>query len=133
MLNVQSRVLRCPLPTLPKAQSLMNKDLQTLLQLDGLVLTRKGLELTGNPIRKGGLDDLDKEIEKLCRHLPPAVVSRYELLARKYADPLSMLTGTFVMDASGRFPNESRCWPVVRMKFWSASIAAGLFSLGQVP
>ena len=71
----------------------MNKHLQTLLRLDGLGLTRKGLELTGNPIQKGGFDDLDKEIEKLRRRLPPAVVSRYDRLARKYADPLSMLTG----------------------------------------
>jgi len=71
----------------------MNKNLQTLLRLDGLGLTRKGLELTGNPISKGSLDDLDKEIEKLRRRLPPAVVSRYDRLARKYADQLSMLTG----------------------------------------
>ena len=71
----------------------MNTNLQTLLRLDGLGLTRKGLELTGKPISKGSLDDLDKEIEKLRRRLPPAVLSRYDLLVRKYADPLSMLTG----------------------------------------
>ncbi|MCC6823905.1 MAG: hypothetical protein V9H26_28590 [Verrucomicrobiota bacterium] len=71
----------------------MNKQLQTLLRLDGLVLTRKGLELTGNPIRKDGLDDLDKETEKLRRCLPSAVVSRFDRLARKDADPLSLLTG----------------------------------------
>lgn len=71
----------------------MNKNLQTLLRLDGLGLTRKGLELTGNPISKGSLDDLDKEIAKLRRRLPPAVVSRYDRLARKYTDPLSLLTG----------------------------------------
>jgi len=71
----------------------MNQNLQILLRLDGLVLTRKGLELTGNPLRKGGLDDLDKEIEKLRRHLPPAVVSRFDRLAAKYADPLSLLAG----------------------------------------
>ena len=33
----------------------MKKNLQILLQLDGLVLTRKVLELKGIPIRKGGL------------------------------------------------------------------------------
>ncbi len=68
-------------------------DLATLLKLDGLVLTRKGLELTGNPIGNGGVDDLDKEIEKLRRRLPPAVESRYDRLARKYADPVTLLTG----------------------------------------
>jgi predicted nucleic acid-binding Zn-ribbon protein len=71
----------------------MKKHLQALLQLDGLVLTRKGLKLIGNPIRKGGLDDLDKAIDKLRRRLPSGVVSRYDRLARKYADPLSLLTG----------------------------------------
>jgi predicted nucleic acid-binding Zn-ribbon protein len=70
----------------------MNKHLETLLRLDGLVLTRKGLELTGNPIGSGGLDELDKEIEKLRRRLPSRVVSRFDRLARKYADPLSLLT-----------------------------------------
>ena len=70
----------------------MNKNLQTLLQLNGLVSTRKGLELTGIPIGKGGLDDLDKEIEVLRHRLPPTVVLRYDQLAQKYADPMSMLT-----------------------------------------
>jgi predicted nucleic acid-binding Zn-ribbon protein len=51
------------------------------------------LELTGNPIRKGGLEDLDKEIEKLRRRLPPAVLSHYDGLTQKYADPLSLLNG----------------------------------------
>ena len=57
------------------------------------MLTRKGLELTGIPIRKGGMDDLDQKIEKLRRRLPAEVVSHYDRLARQYADPLSMLTG----------------------------------------
>ena len=71
----------------------MKKNLQILLQLDGLVLTRKGLELTGIPIRKEGMDDLDQKIEKLRRRLPAEVVSHYDRLARQYADPLSMLAG----------------------------------------
>ena len=71
----------------------MKKQLQTLLRLDGLVLTRKGLEMTGHLIRNGGWDELDQEIEKLRRRLPPAVMSRYDRLARKYADPVSMLHG----------------------------------------
>ncbi len=71
----------------------MNKSLQNLLRLDGLVLTRKGLELTGCPLSEGALDDLDREIDKLRRRLPPAVISQYDRLARKYSDPLATLTG----------------------------------------
>ena len=71
----------------------MNKGLQTLLRLDGLVLTRKALELTGNKIANGSFEDLDEEIEKLRCRLPPPVLSRYDRLARRYSDPLSMLTG----------------------------------------
>lgn len=71
----------------------MKKSLQTLLRLDGLVLTRKALELAGNKITNGGFDDLDEEIEKLRRQMSPSVLSRYDRLARRYADPLSLLTG----------------------------------------
>jgi len=71
----------------------MKKSLQTLLRLDDLVLTRKGLELAGNKITNGSFENLDGEIEKLRRRLPPSVLSLYDRLARRYADPLSLLTG----------------------------------------
>lgn len=71
----------------------MNKNLATLLRLGSRVLTRKALALTGTPIGDGGLDGLDQEIEKLRRRLPPAVVSRYDRRARKYADPVTLRTG----------------------------------------
>ncbi len=71
----------------------MNKSLPTLLRLDGLILTRKGLELAGHGHGKPRCDDFDEEIEKLRRRLPPSVLSLYDRLARRYADPLSMLTG----------------------------------------
>lgn len=71
----------------------MQRNHQTVLRLDVLVLTRKGLELTGIPIRKGGLDDLEMEIEKLRRCLPPAAMPRYDRLARKFADPFSLHSG----------------------------------------
>ncbi len=71
----------------------MNKSLQTFLRLDGLILTRKRLELTGLPLRKGSLDKLDQEIGKLRRRLPPAVMSQYDRLSRQYADPISLLAG----------------------------------------
>lgn len=71
----------------------MKKSLQTLLRLDGLVVTRKGLELAGNQIKNGGFDDLDEAIEKLRHRLPPPVLSRYDRLSRRYADPLATLTG----------------------------------------
>lgn len=71
----------------------MNKSLQILLRLDGLILTRKTLELAGNKSTNGRFEDLDEEIEKLRHRLPPLVLSRYDRLARRYADPLSMHTG----------------------------------------
>lgn len=71
----------------------MNKSLQTLLRLDDLVLTRKALELAGNKATNGDFGYLNEEIEKLRRRLAPSVMSRYDRLARRYADPLSMLTG----------------------------------------
>jgi predicted nucleic acid-binding Zn-ribbon protein len=71
----------------------MKKSLQTLLRLDGLVLTRKALELAGNKPTNGSFAELDEEIEKLRRRLPASVLSRYDRAARRYADPLSILTG----------------------------------------
>jgi len=70
----------------------MTKQLQTLLRLDGLMLTRKGLELTGHQTMPGGLEDLDHEIEKLRRRLLPKVASCYDRMSRKFADPVSQLT-----------------------------------------
>jgi len=69
----------------------MKKSLQTLLRLDGLVLMRKGLELAGQDSGKPRFDDLDKEIQKLRRQLPPSALSLYDRLAQRYADPLSPL------------------------------------------
>ena len=71
----------------------MNKNLQNLLRLDGLVLTRKGLELTGSQLSAGALDDLNREIDKLRRRLPAEVISQYDRLTQKYSDPLAALTG----------------------------------------
>ena len=53
---------------------------------------RKGLELAGQNGGKPDCGNLDKEILKLRRHLSPSVVSLYDRLARRYADPVSMLT-----------------------------------------
>jgi predicted nucleic acid-binding Zn-ribbon protein len=69
----------------------MNKSVQTLLRLEGLVLTRKALELAGNKITNGSFEVLGEEIEKLRRQLPPPVLSLYDRLARRYHDPVSML------------------------------------------
>ena len=69
----------------------MNNSLQTLLRLEGLVLTRKGLELVDRGAGKHQLDDLDREIRKVRRQLSPAVLSAYDQLAHRYGDPLSMV------------------------------------------
>ena len=70
----------------------MNKSLQTLLRLDGLVLTRKELELASQTTGKPHFDELDEEIQKLRRQLPSSLLSLYARLARRYADPVSMLS-----------------------------------------
>jgi predicted nucleic acid-binding Zn-ribbon protein len=70
----------------------MNKTLEMLLRLEGLVLTRKGLELAGQATGKPHFDELDEEIQKLRRQLPSSVLSLYDRLARRYADPVSMLS-----------------------------------------
>lgn len=70
----------------------MNKSVQTLLRLEGLILTRKGLELAGQTVGQPHLEDLDEKIQKLRRQLPPPVLSLYDRLARRYHDPVSMLT-----------------------------------------
>lgn len=69
----------------------MNKILPALLRLDGLVLTRKGLELASHDTAAPRFDDLDKEIKKLRHQLPGSILSLYDRLARRYADPISML------------------------------------------
>ena len=80
----------------------MDQSLQTLLRLDGVVLTRKALELAGPKITNGSFEDLDEEIEKLRRRLPSGVLSRYDRLARRYEDPLSMLTGDVCQGCQGQ-------------------------------
>ncbi len=69
----------------------MSKILPALLRLEGLVLTRKGLELASPDTALPRFDDLDEEINKLRRQLPGSILSLYDRLARRYADPLSTL------------------------------------------
>lgn len=69
----------------------MSKVLPALLRLEGLVLTRKELELASHDAAAPRFDDLDKEIKKLRRQLPGSILSLYDRRARRYADPLSLL------------------------------------------
>ncbi|MBE0544552.1 MAG: hypothetical protein IH623_24705 [Verrucomicrobia bacterium] len=69
----------------------MSQILPALLRLEGLGLTRKGLELASHDTAAPRFDDLDEEIKKLRRQLPGSILSVYDRLARRYADPLSMV------------------------------------------
>ena len=67
----------------------MNKHLQLLLELEGLVLMRKGLDQMGPSVDEAGLEPLDERIDKLRRQLPGDLLSRYDRLARKYPDTIA--------------------------------------------
>jgi predicted nucleic acid-binding Zn-ribbon protein len=69
----------------------MNKSLQMLLRLEGLTLTRTGLELASRDNAKRRFAELDHEIQKLRRRLPGEVLSIYDRQSRRYPDPVSVL------------------------------------------
>jgi|GEM_PF-1941316 predicted nucleic acid-binding Zn-ribbon protein len=69
----------------------MNKTLELLLQLEGLVLLKKGLHLAGPRIQVMGLEGLGEKIQELRRQVPGKVLSLHDKLARQYADPLTAL------------------------------------------
>jgi hypothetical protein len=106
----------------------MKKNLQILLQLDGLVLTRKVLELKGIPIRKGGAWTIWTKKLKSC-----AGVCRrrwYRIMTGWHASmPIHYpcLPATYVRDASSEFPDEPSCWRGVPMKLFNANIVAVSF------
>jgi predicted nucleic acid-binding Zn-ribbon protein len=70
----------------------MNPNLQLLLELEGLVLLRGGLELAGPYIEEPGFEYLDEKIEKLRHRLPGRLLSLYDRLARQYPDVLTVIT-----------------------------------------
>ena len=70
----------------------MNKHLQLLLELEGLVLMRKGLEQMGTCVDKAGLEPFDERIDRLRRQLPGDLLSRYDRLARKYPDTIAVVS-----------------------------------------
>jgi predicted nucleic acid-binding Zn-ribbon protein len=70
----------------------MNPNLQLLLELEGLVLLRNGLESAGPYIEDPGFEYLDEKIEKLRHRLPGRLLSLYDRLARQYPDVLTVIT-----------------------------------------
>lgn len=69
----------------------MNKNLGLLLKLDQLVRLDQRLELAGPYFEEPGFEYLEQEIEKLRRQLPGPLLSKYERLARRYANPVAAL------------------------------------------
>lgn len=69
----------------------MRKTLDLLLQLESLALIKKGLDLAGPRLEMDGLEGLRERIVKLRRQVPGRVLSLYDALAHRYADPLAAL------------------------------------------
>jgi predicted nucleic acid-binding Zn-ribbon protein len=69
----------------------MNPNLRLLLDLEELVLLRRGLELTGPYIEVPGCEHLDEKIAKLRRRVPGRLLSLYDRLARQYLDVVTVM------------------------------------------
>lgn len=69
----------------------LSKPLELLLQLEGLVLVKRCLQLAGTQAEALGLDHLEGRTNKLRRQVPGPVLSLFDQLARQYADPLTAL------------------------------------------
>lgn len=69
----------------------MSKTLELLLQLEGLMLVKRGLQLAGPKAGAVGVEYLDTKINKLRRQVPGQVLSRFDKVARQYADPIAAL------------------------------------------
>jgi predicted nucleic acid-binding Zn-ribbon protein len=69
-----------------------NHCLEILLRLEGLVVLRKGLEQASDGVEWHRFDFLDKSIGELRRQLPDEVLSKYDRLARKHGNTLTMIS-----------------------------------------
>ena len=69
----------------------MNPNSQLLLQLEELVLQRRGLELAGPHGDQASFEDLDEKIQKLRQRLPGRLLSIYDRLARQRQDVLAVI------------------------------------------
>jgi predicted nucleic acid-binding Zn-ribbon protein len=71
----------------------MNRDLQTLLSLDDLVLMRRGLKLAAADGAQPDSEILDQRINRLRRQVPGRVLSLYDHLSRRYPDVVTTIVG----------------------------------------
>jgi predicted nucleic acid-binding Zn-ribbon protein len=69
----------------------MSKLLELLLQIEGLLLITRGLQLAGPQAKALGADRLEERINKLRRQVPGPVLSLFDQLADQYADPFTTL------------------------------------------
>ena len=66
----------------------MNKNLELVLRLEGLVLLRRGMACIGPSVEEAGRDFLEEHIDKLRRCLPGDLLLRYDSLTRKYTNTI---------------------------------------------
>lgn len=71
--------------------SVSGLQVQLLLQLEELVLLRRGLELVGPNVEGPRFEALDRRINKLRRRLPGRTLSHYDRLARQYPDVVTVI------------------------------------------
>jgi hypothetical protein len=69
----------------------MNENAKLLLELDGLVLLRKELEMPKPYVEESGFEYLDGKIDRLRRQLPGEILATYDRLSRKFSDPVTLV------------------------------------------
>ena len=79
----------------------MNPNLELLLQIDEMVLLRRGLEMAGPSLEEPGFEPLDEKIKKLRRRLPGRLLSLYDRLARQYPDVLTVIADGLCQGCQG--------------------------------
>jgi len=86
----------------------MNKTLERLLQLEGLMLVKRSLQLAGPQAEVLDLDHLDSKLNKLRRQVPGQVLSLFDQLARQYLDPVTALADGTCQGCHQPTPTRSR-------------------------
>ena len=86
----------------------MSQTLERLLQLEGLMLVKRSLQLAGQQTEVLHLDHLDGKINKLRRQVPGQVLSVFDQLARRYPDPLTALAEGSCQGCHQPLPTRSR-------------------------
>ncbi|MBI4664050.1 MAG: hypothetical protein HY735_35080 [Verrucomicrobia bacterium] len=82
----------------------MNKDLDLVLRLEGLVLLRRGLACMGPYVERAALDFLEEQIDRLRRSVSGDLLSQYDRLARKYTNTIVPVSENTCQGCDRRIP-----------------------------